>query len=133
MRSDPRRTPARILGDETQIQQVLINLIMNAMDASADAPADRRMIVVQVESAAGAYLISVKDQGSGFADSDLSKLFDSFYSTKRTGMGLGLSIARTIVETHGGTIRAESAPRAAARYFMSSYPVKRRRRMRHKH
>ena len=103
----PAATPARILGDETQIQQVLINLIMNAMDASADAPVDRRTIVVQVESAAGAYLISVKDQGSGLADSDLSKLFDSFYSTKRTGMGLGLSIARTIAETHGGTIRAE--------------------------
>jgi signal transduction histidine kinase len=110
----PAGTAARILGDETQIQQVLINLIMNAMDASADASVDRRMIVVQVEFAAGTYLISVKDQGSGFADDDLSKLFDSFFSTKRTGMGLGLSIARTIVEAHGGTIRAENAPDGGA-------------------
>ena len=110
----PAATPARILGDETQIQQVLINLIMNAMDASADAPADRRTIVVQVEFVAGTYSISVKDRGSGFTDDDLSKLFDSFFSTKRTGMGLGLSIARTIVEAHGGTIQAENAPGGGA-------------------
>jgi signal transduction histidine kinase len=110
----PAPTPARILGDETQIQQVLINLIMNAMDATADAPADRRTIVVQVEFAAGTYSISVKDRGSGFTDGDLSKLFDSFFSTKRTGMGLGLSIARTIVEAHGGTIQAENAPGGGA-------------------
>ena len=110
----PAATPAGILGDETQIQQVLINLIMNAMDASADAPADRRTIIVQVEFAAGIYSISVKDRGSGFTDDDLSKLFDSFFSTKRTGMGLGLSIARTIVEAHGGTIQAENAPGGGA-------------------
>jgi C4-dicarboxylate-specific signal transduction histidine kinase len=110
----PAATPAGILGDETQIQQVLINLIMNAMDATVDAPADRRTIVVQVEFAAGTYLISVKDRGSGFTDGDLSKLFDSFFSTKRTGMGLGLSIARTIVEAHGGTIQAENAPGGGA-------------------
>jgi signal transduction histidine kinase len=110
----PAATPARILGDETQIQQILINLILNAMDASADAAVDRRTIVVQVEFAAGAYSISVKDQGSGFSDGDLSKLFTSFFSTKRQGMGLGLSIARTIVEAHGGTIQAENAPGGGA-------------------
>jgi signal transduction histidine kinase len=106
--------PARILGDETQIQQVLINLLMNAMDALADTPLDRRVIVVQVECAAGTNMVSVTDQGSGFADGDLSKLFDSFFSTKRTGMGLGLSIARTIVEAHDGTIRAERGPSGGA-------------------
>ena len=107
-------TPARILGDETQIQQVFINLIMNAMDASADAAVDRRTIVVQVQFATGTYSVSVKDQGSGFADGDIAKLFHSFFSTKRTGMGLGLSIARTIVEAHGGTIQAENAPGGGA-------------------
>jgi signal transduction histidine kinase len=120
----PAATPACILGDETQIQQVLINLIMNAMDASADAAVDRRTIVVQLESAAGTYSVSVKDQGSGFADGALSKLFDSFFSTKRNGMGLGLSIARTIVEAHGGTIRAENAPGGGAIFYvlLPAYP-----------
>jgi signal transduction histidine kinase len=114
----PAATPARILGDETQIQQVLINLIMNAMDAMTDTAVERRTIVVQVEFAAGTSTVSVKDQGSGFADGDLSKLFDSFFSTKRTGMGLGLSIARTIVEAHGGTIRAESVESGGAMFHV---------------
>jgi len=110
----PAKTPARILGDETQIQQVLINLILNAMDALAEAPLDRRSILVQVECTTGTHSVSVKDQGRGFADGDLSKLFDSFFSTKRTGMGLGLSIARTIVVAHGGRIRAERGPSGGA-------------------
>jgi signal transduction histidine kinase len=110
----PAKRPARILGDAIQIQQVLINLILNSMDALAEAPLDRRSILVQVESAAGTHSVSVKDQGRGFADGDLSKLFDSFFSTKRSGMGLGLSIARTIVVAHGGTIRAEHGPSGGA-------------------
>jgi signal transduction histidine kinase len=101
---------ARILGDETQIQQVLINLLLNAMEALADAEPGRRSILVQVECGAENHSVFVKDQGPGFADSDLSKLFDSFFSTKQTGMGLGLSIARTIVEAHAGTIGAEHNP-----------------------
>jgi signal transduction histidine kinase len=103
----PAKTPARILGDETEIQQVLINLILNAMDALAEAPLERRSILVQVDCAPGTRSLSVKDQGRGLADGNLSQLFDSFFTTKRTGMGLGLSIARTIVVAHGGTIRAE--------------------------
>jgi signal transduction histidine kinase len=110
----PAKAPACILGDETQIQQVLINLILNAMDALAEAPLDRRSILVQVECTAETHSVSVKDQGRGFADGDLSKLFDSFFSTKRTGMGLGLSIARTIVVAHGGRIRAERGPSGGA-------------------
>jgi signal transduction histidine kinase len=114
----PAATPARILGDETQIQQVLINLIMNAMDASGDASADRRTIAVQVQFAAGTYSLSVQDQGSGLVDGDIPKLFDSFFSTKRTGMGLGLPIARTIVEAHGGTIQAANSPGGGAIFYV---------------
>ena len=102
--------PARILGDDTQIQQVLINLLLNAMEALADAEPGRRSILVQVECGAENHSVFVKDQGPGFADSDLSRLFDSFFSTKQTGMGLGLSIARTIVEAHAGSIWAEHNP-----------------------
>lgn len=98
-------------GDRIQIQQVLLNLALNAMDAVADAPEGRRAITITVETGRdpdGAVEISVRDRGKGIAPGDLPKLFDSFFSTKDQGMGLGLSIARTLVEAHGGQIRAES-------------------------
>ncbi len=99
-----------MVGDRIQIQQVLINLVLNAMDAVADLPEARRTVVVSVESGAGGIAIAVRDRGHGIAPEHLPKLFDSFFSTKRKGMGLGLSIARTLVEAHGGRIRAENGP-----------------------
>jgi C4-dicarboxylate-specific signal transduction histidine kinase len=101
-------TPPCIVGDQTQIQQVLIILALNAMDAVADMSEDRRTVVVSVDRIAGDVAITVRDRGHGIAPEHLSKVFDSFFSTKQRGMGLGLSIARTIVEAHGGRIRAEN-------------------------
>ncbi|MDM0072143.1 ATP-binding protein [Variovorax sp. J31P207] len=103
-------TPGCVFGDPVQIQQVLINLALNAMDAVAGLPGDRRTIVVSVEPEAGALALTVRDRGPGVAPEHLPKLFDSFFSTKRRGMGLGLSIARTIIEAHGGRIRVDSDP-----------------------
>jgi len=98
---------ATVVGDRVQVQQVLINLLMNAMDAVREVAADRKTIVVSVERAQDLVHIEVRDRGSSIPAKDLSKVFESFYSTKRTGMGLGLSIARSIVEAHRGSIRAE--------------------------
>jgi signal transduction histidine kinase len=103
-------TDVTMVGDRIQIQQVLINLILNAMDAVADVPENRRTVVVSVENGAGGIDIAVRDRGHGIAPEHLPKLFDSFFSTKRKGMGLGLSIARTLVESHGGRIWAENGP-----------------------
>ena len=103
-------TDVTMVGDRVQIQQVLINLILNAMDAVADVPENRRTVVVSVENGAGGIDIAVRDRGHGIAPEHLPKLFDSFFSTKRKGMGLGLSIARTLVESHGGRIWAENGP-----------------------
>jgi signal transduction histidine kinase len=116
-------TPAWVVGDQTQIQQVLINLLLNAMDAVVDVSLDRREVVVSVESVDSGVRVTVRDRGSGIAPEHLPKLFDSFFSTKQRGMGLGLSIARTIVEAHGGRIRAGNAPDGGA-LFEVEFPAR---------
>jgi signal transduction histidine kinase len=105
-------TPMRITGDSIQIQQVLINLVLNAMDAIGDLPDGRRRIVVTLREHAQRVHMEVSDRGRGIAPEHLPRLFDSFFSTKQRGMGLGLSITRSIVEAHGGRIWAESTPSA---------------------
>jgi len=97
---------ADVIGDVVQIQQVIINLILNAFDASAELAEDARRVCVETSDTPSGVQISVRDFGAGIAPSDLPRVFDSFFSTKRSGMGLGLSIARSIVEAHGGTIAA---------------------------
>lgn len=98
------------MGDRIQIQQVLINLIMNGMEAVADMKEERRTICISVTSTEQHAMVTVSDLGHGIRSSDLHKVFNSFYSTKHSGMGLGLSIARAIVESHGGRIWVESRP-----------------------
>jgi signal transduction histidine kinase len=101
-------TTSTVVGDRIQIQQVIINLLLNAMDAVAGLPANRKMIVVFANEAPGTAAVAVSDRGRGIAPEDLPRLFDSFFSTKATGMGLGLSIARSLVQAHGGRIWVES-------------------------
>jgi len=96
-----------VLADRVQLQQVMVNLFRNALDAMADSP--RRLLAVKTRRLPSDMIeIQVSDTGSGFAGNSESKLFQPFYTTKEAGMGVGLSISRTIVEAHGGQMRAET-------------------------
>src|SRR5467141_1427684 len=94
-----------------QIQQVLLNLIINALDAVEGLPPAERRIIVSTRSDKGDVAeVSVRDFGTGLPKDRPDKIFDHFFSTKQKGMGMGLTIVRSIVEAHGGTITAENAP-----------------------
>jgi PAS domain S-box-containing protein len=100
-----------------QIQQVLLNLIMNALDSVEALPPAERRIIVSTRSLNGeAAEVSVRDFGGGLPKDRPDKVFDHFFSTKQTGMGMGLTIVRSIIETYGGKITAENAPDRGARF-----------------
>jgi two-component system sensor kinase FixL len=101
-----------------QMQQVLLNLIINALDAVEAFPPAERRIVISTRSLNGQSAeVSVRDFGAGLPKDRPEKVFDHFFSTKQTGMGMGLTIVRSIIETDGGTISAENAPERGARFF----------------
>jgi C4-dicarboxylate-specific signal transduction histidine kinase len=104
----PAPLPVDVVGDRIEIQQVLVNVVLNALDAVADQPEERRTVVVSVGRGSERAEVTVRDRGHGMAPEDLPRLFDAFFTTKRDGMGLGLSIARTLVEAHGGRVWAEN-------------------------
>jgi C4-dicarboxylate-specific signal transduction histidine kinase len=96
-----------ILGDRVQLQQVLLNLVMNAIEAMRDVGVGPRTLwVSSAPVAATEVVIAVRDSGPGFEPQHLERLFDAFYTTKPGGMGLGLAISRRIIEAHGGRLWA---------------------------
>jgi two-component system sensor kinase FixL len=103
-----------IFADRVQIQQVIINLVRNAIEAIRHG--DVRLITVSLAVQPEHVEVSVDDCGAGFGGESAEQLFDAFVSTKQAGLGVGLSICRTIVEAHGGKIRASSSPGSGASF-----------------
>ena len=98
----------RVMCDRTQLQQVIINLVVNAMDAMSAVPAANRRISITTMRFEKFVEVAVSDTGPGISADNIEMVFQPFFSTKTQGMGMGLSIARTIIEGHGGQIWAES-------------------------
>ncbi|MFM0720845.1 ATP-binding protein [Paraburkholderia strydomiana] len=106
--SNPAAENSRVQGDRVQLQQVLLNLAINAMDAMEDTPPADRILSISTRAVGQGYELTVADRGHGIPAGIGERLFDSLYTTKPNGMGLGLSIVRTIVMTHGGRVSAAS-------------------------
>lgn len=107
---------ARIAGDRIQMQQVVLNLIVNAMDAMRAEPVRRVIVRTETDGPQGVRL-SVSDTGPGIEHDRLGKVFQPFFTTKSDGLGMGLSIARTIVEAHGGVLWAANNPEGGASFL----------------
>ena len=107
-----------VLADRVQLQQVLLNLVMNGVEAMNEVPEGSRKIWVRAEpcehNGSSAVLVSVRDSGSGLNQVEVGRLFETFYTTKSQGLGMGLAISRSIVEAHGGRLWAKlNVPRGA--------------------
>ena len=105
----------KVFGDRVQLQQVIVNLLMNSIQAISQARHPPRHIRVSIRSAeAGPLIFAVRDSGPGIANGDLNRIFDSFFTTKKNGMGIGLAICQSIINAHGGHISASNIPDGGA-------------------
>jgi PAS domain S-box-containing protein len=117
LRAEFTAAPATIFGNRVHLQQVLMNLILNGMEAMADMPmAERRLYVRTTTNRQRRVEISVTDSGRGIPPEKLTRLFDSFFTTKENGMGLGLAIARSIIDAHEGRIFAKNNSNGGATF-----------------
>jgi two-component system sensor kinase FixL len=112
-----------VQGDRIELQQVLLNLLVNAFDAMKDCPTREREVSVRAALDGGGMVkVAVHDRGTGVGAGDLDRIFEPFHTTKRDGLGMGLSISRNIIAAHGGRLWAENNPDRGAT-FCFTVPV----------
>jgi signal transduction histidine kinase len=105
-----------IFGDRIQLQQVILNLVVNGIDAMMDTPGENRIISIRTSRIENFAQLSVSDRGPGIPEDKLKEVFEPFFTSKAEGMGMGLSIARTIIEAHNGLISAKNRDHGGATF-----------------
>ncbi|MBN2124047.1 MAG: hypothetical protein JW821_07125 [Deltaproteobacteria bacterium] len=109
-----------VSGDRVQLQQVILNLILNGAAAMKNAPPAQRKLILRTEIREDRCVkVSLTDFGTGIDEHNIERLFEPFYTTKTEGMGMGLSISRTIIKAHGGAISASNNPQGGATFFFT--------------
>jgi C4-dicarboxylate-specific signal transduction histidine kinase len=111
----------RVQGDSVQLQQVLINLIMNAVEAMRLFPEQRRKLLIWTAKNADSILVQVQDSGPGLEPELADRIFEPFFTTKAEGTGMGLAISRSIIESHGG--RLSLVPASHGALFQFALPI----------
>jgi signal transduction histidine kinase len=115
-----------VMGDRVQLQQVVLNLLMNGLDAMRESDAGERTLVLRTFMASPArVVVAVTDSGVGIKEANLEQVFHAFYTTKPDGLGMGLAIARSIVEAHGGQLDARSNPEGGTTFSFTLPTIKR--------
>jgi two-component system sensor kinase FixL len=115
----PQKLP-QVRGDKIELQQLMLNLLLNAFDAMRDARGSDREVVVWTEAvSADTVRVAVRDGGPGVNGEISDRIFEPFFTTKREGLGMGLCISRSIVEVHGGRLWAENNPDAGATFYFT--------------
>jgi PAS domain S-box-containing protein len=117
-------TPSFVEADPAALQQVLVNLVLNAIEANRTSPVGKRWIRLSVTRLGSFIQVQISDSGKGIPERDLTRIFDPFFTTKPGGVGMGLQICRTIVESLGGDLQVHNIPGGGAQ-FEFSVPVRR--------
>jgi PAS domain S-box-containing protein len=115
-----------VMGDRVQLQQVLMNLIINGIEAMKDADRTRELTIKSLPAETNKVLVSVNDTGAGLPPQQMEQIFDAFFTTKPHGTGMGLRISRSIIESHGGRLWAADNPPRGASFCFTLPPVPRR-------
>jgi len=108
-----------VFGDRVHMQQVLLNLLLNAMDALDDNSPERRLVTVRARHVGATVEVTVSDTGHGIPADKLLHVFEPFFSSKPKGLGMGLAISRSIIEAHEGRLRAENNEAGGATFIIS--------------